>query len=193
MRKLFFVVVAGGCLLTSCAKSPSTAASNGSAIAASSSSSDPMQQKLQSLAGGNAKNCGIFKSQATADLEVAGKCAMDASKAKAPFFVEYQMPGMNVAVAGNAEGKLYTVQSQDGGAGLATADCPAELRLAPSGRVTCYAPGTFPMGAGASTHNSMPIPPMMGSGTKNPHGGSGTLPAGHPAVQANPKPQPPSN
>lgn len=193
MHKILFVIVAGSCLLTSCSKSPSPAASSGGSVPGSTSSSDPVQQKLQALAGDKAKNCGIFKSQATADLEVAGKCAMDSSKARSPFFVEYQMPGMNVAVAGNAEGKLYTVQSQDGGAGLVTADCPAELRVAPSGRVTCYAPGTFPMGAGASTHNSMPIPPMMGSGTKNPHGGAGTLPAGHPEVRANPKPQPPSN
>jgi len=60
--------------------------------------------------------------------------------------------------------------------------------MAPSGRVTCYAPGTFPMGAGASSHTNMPmqIPPMMGKPGASPHGASPAMPAGHPAV--NPKP-----
>lgn len=96
---------------------------------------------------------------------------MDAAKAKNPFYVEYQLPGMNVAVAGDAQGKLYSVQSQAGGGGLRSGDCPAELRVAPSGRVTCYAPGTFPMGAGAGSHSNMP---GMGMG------GAGALPPGHP-------------
>ena len=39
-------------------------------------------------------------------------------KPKTPFYVEYQLPGMNVAIAGNSQGKLFAVQSQTGGAGL---------------------------------------------------------------------------
>ena len=80
------------------------------------------------------------------------------------------MPGMNVAVAENAQGQLYSVQSQEGGAGLTSADCPNELRVAPSGRVTCYAPGTFPMGAGAGSHSTMSMPPAMGKSASNPQG-----------------------
>ena len=131
---------------------------------------DPLHVKLQELSGGGATNCGVLTSQAEADLSAASKCAMDAAKAKESFHVEYQLPGMNVAVAGNAQGKLFSVQSQTGGAGITVADCPAELRVAPSGRVTCYAPGTFPMGG--ATHGGMPD---MGMG--------GALPAGHPSVQ----------
>ena len=93
---------------------------------------------------------------------------MDAAQSSTAFYVEYQMPGMNVAVAGNAQGKFYSVQSEEGGAGLASVDCPAVLRLAPSGRVTCYAPGTFPMSAGVAAHtNMMPtLPPIPKMGTK---------------------------
>ena len=143
--------------------------------------SDPLQAKLQELSGGGATNCGVLTSQAEADLTAASKCAMDAAKAKEPFHVEYQMPGMNVAVAGNSQGKLFSVQSQTGGAGITVADCPAELRVAPSGRVTCYAPGTFPMGAGSGSHSGMPM--GMGSG--------GAMPPGHPNVQKQPAPSKP--
>jgi len=122
-------------------------------------------------------------------MDAAGKCAVEASKAKTPFYVEYQLPGMNVAVAGNAAGKLFTVQSQAGGVGLVSGDCPAELRVAPSGRVTCYAPGTFPMGAGVGSHSSMPMPSAMGAGS--PHAGAGALPPGHPNPHQDQKPQPP--
>jgi len=131
---------------------------------------DPLHAKLQELAGGGATNCGVLTSQAEADLSAASKCVMDAAKAKDPFHVEYQLPGMNVAIAGNAQGKFYSVQSQSGGEGITVADCPTELRVAPSGRVTCYAPGTFPMGGGS--HSGMPD---MGIG--------GAMPPGHPNVQ----------
>ena len=139
-------------------------------------SNDPVQARLRELAGGNAVNCGVLNSQAASDLAGASKCAMDAARGKTPFYVEYQLPGMNVAVAGNSQGKLYSVQSQSGGAGLTSSDCPADLRVAPSGRVSCYAPGTFPMGAGAGSHSG--IPDMGTSG--------GALPAGHPSVQKQP-------
>jgi len=187
MRKALPLLLIAACLLTGCKSKSSAASSNAAGAAAS--ADDPVQKKLLELAGSDAKNCGLLKSQGTSEMDAAGKCAVEASKAKTPFYVEYQLPGMNVAVAGNAAGKLYTVQSQAGGAGLVSGDCPAELRVAPSGRVTCYAPGTFPMGAGAGSHTSMPMPPAMGMGS--PHGGAGALPPGHPNPNQDQKPQPP--
>lgn len=188
MRKALPLFLIAACILTGC-KSKSSAASANSAGAAT-SADDPVQKKLQELAGSGAKNCGLLKSQVAGELDAASKCAVDASKAKTPFYVEYELPGMNVAIAGNAQGKLFAVQSQAGGAGLVSGDCPAELRVAPSGRVTCYAPGTFPMGAGAGSHTNMPMPPAMGTGS--PHGGAGAVPPGHPNPHQNQKPQPPA-
>ena len=186
MRKALPLFVIAACILTGCKSKFSAASSNAGAVT---SSDDPVQKKLQELAGSGAKNCGLLKSQVTGEMDAAGKCAVEASKAKSPFYVEYQLPGMNVAVAGNAAGKLYTVQSQAGGAGLVSGDCPAELRVAPSGRVTCYAPGTFPMGAGAGSHSTMSMPPAMGTGS--PHGGEGAVPPGHPNPHQGQNPQPP--
>lgn len=186
MHKALPLLLIAAVFLTGCDKSKSSSApTNGAGTA--NSGDDPVQKKLQELAGGNAKNCGFLKTQGPAELEAASKCAVDSANAKAPFYVEYQMPGMNVAVAGNAQGKLYSVQTQEGGAGLASGDCPSALRVAPSGRVTCYAPGTFPMSAGAGSHTNMApaIPPMMGTMGGSPHG---AMPPGYPAV----KPQPPA-
>ena len=187
MRKALPLFLIAACILTGCKSKFSPASSN--AAGAATSSDDPVQRKLQELAGSGAKICGLLKSQVTGEMDAAGKCAVEASKAKTPFYVEYQLPGMNVAVAGNAAGKLFTVQSQAGGVGLVSGDCPAELRVAPSGRVTCYAPGTFPMGAGVGSHSSMPMPSAMGAGS--PHAGAGALPPGHPNPHQDQKPQPP--
>jgi len=184
MHKALPLFLIAACILTGCKSKSSSASAN--APGAVASSDDPVQKKLLELAGGSAKNCGLLRAQVPAEMEAASKCAVDASKAKSPFYVEYQLPGMNVAIAGDAQGKLFAVQSQAGGAGLTSGDCPAELRVAPSGRVSCYAPGTFPMGAGAGSHSTMSMPPAMGAGS--PHAGAGALPAGHP--QVNPKPQP---
>lgn len=88
---------------------------------------------------------------------------MQASQKKQPFFVAYDMPGMAIGVAGNSDGKLYTVQSQGEGASATVTggDCPSQLRVAGSGRVTCYAPGDMGMmGAG---HTAIP------EGMPNPH------------------------
>lgn len=180
---LFTIAV---CLLTGCDKSKSsTVPANVAGVTIP--SNDPVQKKLQELAGSGATNCGDLKSQVPAEMQTVSKCAMDAGKSKTPFYVEYVLPGMNVAVAGNAQGKLYSVQTQEGTPGIVSGDCPAELRVAPSGRVTCYAPGTFPMGvAGSGSHPSMVVPPFMGKGTA--HGPGGVLPAGHPSTQPNPKP-----
>jgi hypothetical protein len=116
-------------------------------------------------------------------MDAASKCAMQAAQAKRPFYVAYELPGMVIAVAGNSEGKLFTVQSQQAASaqpgsagGLASGACPSELRIAPSGRVTCFAPGTFGMGMDA-THGGMTMPPAMGG---NPHKGLGIPPPGQP-------------
>ena len=185
MCKALPLFLIAACFLMGCSKSKSSTAS---AAGAAASADDPVQKKLQEIAGSGAKNCGLLKSQANGEAEAASKCAVEASKAKTPFYVEYQLPGMNVAIAGNSQGKLFAVQSQAGGAGLTTGDCPAELRVAPSGRVTCYAPGTFPMGAGAGSHTNMSMPPAMGMGS--PHGGAGAVPPGHPNPHQDQK-QPP--
>ena len=87
---------------------------------------------------------------------------MQANQAKHAFYVAYDMPGMSVGVAGNSEGKLFSVQSQGDGpsATLTAGDCPSQLRVAASGRVTCLAPGD--MGS-MSGHTAIP------EGMPNPH------------------------
>jgi hypothetical protein len=91
---------------------------------------------------------------------------MGAAQDKHPFYVAYDMPGMTVGVAGDAEGKLFTVQAQ-GSANVSSGACPSQLRLAPSGRVTCFAPGD--MGSmGGGVHMNAP------TGMMNPHAGGGT-------------------
>ena len=181
--------------LTGCRKSsssPSVTASNSgtaASIATVSPAGDPLDKKLQELSGGGATNCGRLKSQAPEQMDTAAKCAMQAAKEKHAFYIAYELPGMMIAVAGNADGKLFTVQSESmrapgSTAGLASGSCPSDLRVAPSGRVTCFAPGTFGMGMDA-THGRMMKAPAMGA---NPHKGLGIPPPG----QANPhQPQAP--
>ncbi|MBI1741187.1 MAG: hypothetical protein HY233_01150 [Acidobacteriales bacterium] len=187
MNKAIPVLMIAAVSLAGCSKSPSSSASSANA-GASTSTGDPVEKKLQELAGSGATNCGRLKSQAEDQMNAAGKCAMQAAQAKRPFYVAYELPGMIVAVAGNSEGKLFTVQSQQSAnaqpgsaAGLASGACPAELRMAPSGRVTCFAPGTFGMGMDAS-HGGMAMPTMPPAMGTNPHKGLGTPPPG----QANP-------
>jgi len=127
-----------------------------------------VQQKLMEFAGGGATDCGRPNSQADDALKTSSTCAMEAAQAKHPFYVAYDMPGMTVGVAGSADGKLYTVQAQGSG-DVSSGACPSQLRIAPSGRVTCFAPGD--MGSmGASMHSGMGAP----SGMANPHAGGGT-------------------
>lgn len=178
MAKILSVVLIAACGLSSCKPSTSTPPASTTAAAPATNANEVIEKKLLDLAGSGATNCGYLTSQATSDLEAASKCATQSAQQKKPFYVAYGMPGMTVGVVGNSEGKLFSVQSQTGGAGLVSGPCPAELRVAPSGRVTCYAPGTFPMGAGAGSHSTMSMPPAMGS---NPHKG-----AAPPATQPNP-------
>jgi hypothetical protein len=168
-----------------CSKSPKQSTPSASGVAPA-STGDAVEQKLQELAGSGATNCGRLTSQASDQMDGASKCAMQAAQQKHPFFVAYELPGMIVAVAGNSGGKLFTLQSQAGATaqsgsatGLASGDCPSELRVAPSGRVTCFAPGTFGMGMDATHGGGMTMPPAAG---KNPHQGLGIPPPG----QANP-------
>lgn len=145
-----------------------------SSAASSPKSSDGVQQKLQEYSGASATDCGRLNVQATADQsKTAADCAMQASQGKHPFYVAYDMPGMAIGVAGNADGKLFTVQSQGAGssAALTSGDCPSQLRIASSGRVTCFAPGD--MGSMGAGHTAGAIAPGMANphatGTANPH------------------------
>jgi hypothetical protein len=127
---------------------------------------DGVLQKLQQYAGTSAKDCGQLDVHATeAQSKAASDCSMQASQAKKPFYVAYEMPGMSVGVAGNSDGKLFTVQSQGSGpmASVSGGDCPSQLRVASSGRVTCYAPGD--MGSMSGSHAAGSVP----SGKANPH------------------------
>jgi hypothetical protein len=170
MKNLAFVLVVALCCLSGCNKSSSRPAAPANAAASPSASSlatpGPVPQKLQEYAGAGATNCGDLEVRAAApDLKNASDCAMQASQGKHPFYVSYEMPGMSVGVAGNTEGKLFTVQSQGGAAGasLTSGSCPSALRVASSGRVTCFAPGDMGSMSGSHTAGSMP------AGIPNPH------------------------
>jgi hypothetical protein len=179
---ILLVVVMVAVFLLTAKKSagPVAAPSRGSSSAASSSpasapkSPDAVQQKLQEYSGPAATDCGRLGVQATADQsKTAADCAMQANQSKHAFYVAYDMPGMAVGVAGSADGKLFTVQSQGTGpsAALTSGDCPSQLRIASSGRITCFAPGD--MGSMGPGHNAGAVPPGMANphaaGTANPH------------------------
>ena len=171
MQKIFLLLFLAGCV-SGCSKAPGSGASTSpatSAVAASAEKkSDGVQQKLAEFAGSAATDCGRLNSQADDQLKAASTCAMGAAQAKHPFYVAYDLPGMTVGVAGDGEGKLFTVQAQGSG-NLSSGSCPATLRVAPSGRVTCFAPGD--MGSmGGGVHNGMNAP----GGMMNPHAGGGT-------------------
>jgi len=196
MYRLFAIIVVSSVLLVACsqksnpipaAESASTPVSQPAAQpAAPPQSNDAVKQKVDELAGNGAKDCGRLGPQDRAGLDSAASCVMDSSKAKKPFSVIYDMPGMSVAIAGNAEGKLFSVQAirPEGGAStpapqIGVNPCPAELRVAQSGRVTCFPQGGMgvPPGAanphagkasGSSPHSGM-MPP---EGTPNPHAGN---------------------
>jgi hypothetical protein len=165
MKKSF----AAALLLTALIPSGWKKSSNDAAVPTK--TGDAVQQKLQEIAGNGATDCGRLKSQEAADVQAASQCAMNAAQNKHAFYVAYDLPGLTTAVAGDAQGKLFAIQSQTGesGAGVESTLCPSELRVAQSGRVTCYAPGSMngmPAGAGANPHGSMP--PATGA---NPHEG----------------------
>jgi hypothetical protein len=147
-------------LLTACSKPTTPSATS---TAAPAKSIDPVQQKLIDYSGPAATNCGRLDVRATTDQsKAASDCAIQASLARHAFYVAYDMPGMSVGVAGNADGKLFTVQTQGSGAPT-SGDCPSQLRVASSGRVTCFAPGD--MGSMAGSHSAGAMP----QGMPNPH------------------------
>lgn len=137
---------------------------------AQTASSAQVEQQLRKVAGSDASDCGQVRSMDHDLVMKASDCAMEAAKSKKPFVVSYAMPGLTIGVAGTKEGKLFQVQSAvDNGqpSEPALEPCPAELRVAQSGRVTCIkagAVGTMP-GKG-NPHGDMPP-----AGTPNPHQG----------------------
>lgn len=173
MKSTPLILILAFSCLTACNK---TSAPSTSSTPASHQPPDAVTQKLMDYSGTGATDCGRLSVQATADQsKKASDCAMRASQGKHPFYVAYDMPGMAVGVAGNAAGKLFTVQSQgaDSSAALTSGDCPSQLRVASSGRITCFAPGDMgSMGAG-HTAGAMP------AGTPNPHGSAGSKPPTH--------------
>jgi len=152
------------CSLMACNKPatpPGATSAPASPASSSSKAPDAVQQKLQEYAGPSATDCGRFDVHATPDQsKAASDCAMQANQAKHPFYVAYDMPGMTIGVAGNAGGEIFSVQNQGTGA-LTAGVCPSQLRVAASGRVTCFAPGD--MGSMGGGHTA--IPPGM----PNPH------------------------
>ena len=155
-----FVLFALLLILAACSNKSNAPQAASSSSAATSKAPDAVQLKLQEYAGASATNCGRLEVRAAeAQSKGAADCAMQASQAKRPFYVAYDMPGMVVGVAGNAEGKLFTARSEGGA--ISSGDCPSALRLAASGRITCFAPGD--MGSMGAGHTA--IPPGM----PNPH------------------------
>jgi hypothetical protein len=157
-----------GCLIA-CNKSTAPASSANPAA-----KQDAVQQKLLEYSGASGTDCGRLDVHATeVQSKTASDCAMQASQSKHAFYVAYDMPGMTVGVAGNSAGKLFTVQSEGVGAAanLTSGDCPSQLRVASSGRITCRAPGD--MGSMGAGHDAGAMPPGMAnphaSGTENPH------------------------
>ena len=184
MQKTLIILTIAAVCLSGCKKS--TVPSQSTA-----KSGDAVQQKLQELAGSGATDCGRLQSQAQESMKPASDCAMQAAQSKHPFYVAYDMPGLTVGVSGDTAGKLYFVQVEqpqnaqpDVRAAIQSSPCPSELRIAQSGRVTCFAAGT--MGPGA--HGAMPMPPM---GAENPHGGMGLPPSGTPNPHAGKAAAPP--
>ena len=164
MKLPLILLVLSVAAVSACNKSAAPSASPESSTPSVSKPHDGVQQKLAEYAGSSASDCGRLDVRANeAQTKSASDCAMQASQGKKPFYVAYDMPGMVVGVAGNADGKLYSVQSQGEAASAAVTagDCPSQLRVAGSGRVTCYAPGDMGMVGGGHTA----IPPGM----PNPH------------------------
>src|SRR4051812_8850716 len=141
MHKVLAVLILATALLAGCntgsappsvsTSTPTPAATAPAAApAATTPSNDVVQAKLTELSGAGATDCGEVKTLADDAIKQASDCAMQASKSKKAFHVAYEMPGLSVGVASNAEGKLFTVQSEtdNGKAAPAKAEpCPADL------------------------------------------------------------------
>ena len=160
MKKLLLLNALAVLTLTACSNKQPTTSAAASPSATSSKTPDAVQLKLQEYAGTSASTCGRLDVHAAeAQSKSAADCALQASKTKHPFYIAYDMPGMVVGIAGSADGKLFTARSEAGA--VSSGDCPSELRLAASGRVTCFAPGD--MGSMGAGHTAIP------AGMPNPH------------------------
>jgi hypothetical protein len=181
---------------TETSSSASTQQSAQSLLTTQRSPNDEMTAQLQKLAGADAKDCGTVPGVG-GEVQAASDCAMQSNSASKPFYVRYELPlpgtKMAIATVRATDGKLYTVQyaadgyKQASGGATLTADkkvmtmaCADALRVASSGRVTCFAPQqnagpmpstphgglmTMPPASGMNPHGS--IPPAPGA---NPHG-----------------------
>ena len=154
MHKPLLVALLAAVCLAGCNKSSTSAASH---------PDDAVQLKLKELAGAGAADCGRFDIKAAIDaLTGASSCATKAAQDKKPFYVAYDMPGMSTGVAGNSQGKLFAVELQGMGPGaqLQSGPCPGEMRIAKSGRVTCFIPGTMGLNpTGADPHSGISMSP----------------------------------
>ena len=169
MKFSFILLILSVAAMSACDKSTAPSASSTASTPSVSKPHDGVQQKLAEYAGSSASDCGRLDVRANeAQSKSASECAMQASQSKKPFYVAYDMPGMSVGVAGNAEGKLFTVQSQGGS--VTGGECPSQLRVATSGRVTCFAPGDMSSMSGSHAAGTMP------PGAANPHAGGAAPP-----------------
>lgn len=166
MRKALILLTLATCGMVACNKSENNKPAVGEKHTA-----DAVQNKMQELAGSGAKDCGRLAAQDPAQLQVASDCATQSANAKKPFYVGYDLPGMTIAVAGNSQGQLYMVQLEGEGGEVKFGPCPAALRIAPSGRVTCFPPGQMSTGGMAPHGTGQTTTPP--AGTPNPHAGSG--------------------
>ena len=181
-KALLLGMVAAACL-TGCNKSSTPATP-----ATPAKPDDAVQVKLKQIAGPGATDCGRLDVRAAdAQLTSASGCATKAAGSKHPFYVAYDMPGMATGVAGAPDGKLFAVQLQGSGTGaqLESGPCPADLRVAHSGRVTCFIPGTMGLTPTASDpHSGIAVNPGA-----NPKGGMG-IPQPFPTPKSDaPKPK----
>jgi hypothetical protein len=184
MRQTLVVALLAAAFLAGCQKSSTPAATS------SVKPDDPVQLKLKELAGSGATDCGRLDVRAQNEqLNSASTCVTKSAQEKHPFYVGYDMPGMSTGVAGNAEGKLFAVQLQGAGTGaqLASGPCPGELRVAKSGRATCFIPGTMGLTpTSADPHSGIP---MNSSGGMNPQGGMIPQPFAPPPKNSSPTKQ----
>lgn len=184
MNKVLVLGLIAGACLTGCNKSSPSSAS-------APKPEDSVQRKLKELAGPGATDCGRLDIRA-ANEQMAGasSCATKAAETKHPFYVAYDMPGMTTAVAGSSDGKLFALELQGSGTGtkFASGPCPAALRIAPSGRLTCFIPGTMGLNpTAADPHSGIAVNPGAG----NPQGGMGIPQPFAPAPNTGaPKPAP---
>jgi hypothetical protein len=180
MKKAFVLGLMAALCLTGCNKSKSATPA--------AKPDDAVQLKLKQLAGSGATDCGRLDVRAgDQQLTGASTCATKAAESKHPFYVAYDMPGMSTGVAGSSEGKLFAVELQGSGTGaqLQSGACPAELRVAKSGRLTCFIPGTMGLNPSASDpHSGMQV-----NGGASPSGGI-PQPFNTPPNAANTKPAP---